>query len=57
MLLFSLTDEEKIIQTIVSLLKQSGDQLEEKVTTSFFQELHSLQCVREITLLLGVNVL
>lgn len=57
MLLFSLTDEEKIIQTIVSLLKQSGDQLEEKVTISFFQELHSLQCVREITLLLGVNVL
>lgn len=37
MLLFSLTDEEQIIQTIVSLLKQSGDQLEEKVTPPFFR--------------------
>uniref|UniRef100_A0A8C3K210 B2L14 protein n=1 Tax=Calidris pygmaea TaxID=425635 RepID=A0A8C3K210_9CHAR len=30
-LLFSLTDEEKIIQTIVSLLRQKGDRLEEKI--------------------------
>lgn len=37
MLLFSLTDEEEIIRTIVSLLRQSGDRLEEKVTPSVFR--------------------
>lgn len=35
--LFSLTDEEKTIQTIVALLRKSGDQLEEKVSPSAFR--------------------
>lgn len=54
MLLFSLTDEEQIIQTIVSLLKQSGDQLEEKVTPPVFRSLTGWSVRLP---LLGVNVL